>query len=342
MDNKEKNNIEINKIISNIDKIYGKNTIFLLKDYYKKKENLNNISSGSIKLDIALGIKGYPEGRIIEIFGQESSGKTTLALQAIIEAQKKNYFCAFIDAEHAFDFNYCKNIGVDLDKLLLHQPNYGEQALEIVDKLIKSKLFKIIVIDSVSALTPKLEIKGEIGDASIGLQARLMSQALRKLTYNVYKNKSIIIFLNQIREKISNFSYNTQITSGGNALKFYSSIRINIKKISFIKKEDLIIGNKILVKIIKNKLYPPFKEAKLYIIYGEGISKEYEIIDLSIDNNIIKKKGSWYYFNNIKLSYGKEKLRMKIKNDKILKEKILKLIFYKIDKRREKDLNPRK
>ncbi|WXB47426.1 MAG: recombinase RecA [Candidatus Shikimatogenerans sp. Tmey] len=327
----EKDNNKINKVIDKIDKIYGKNTIFLLKDYYKKKKNIKNISSGSINLDIALGMKGYPEGRIIEIFGQESSGKTTLALQAIIEAQKKNFFCAFIDAEHAFDFNYCKNIGVDLNKLLLHQPNYGEQALEIVDKLIKSKIFKIIVIDSVSALTPKLEIKGEIGDASIGLQARLMSQALRKLTYNVYKNKSIIIFLNQIREKISNFSYKTQVTSGGNALKFYSSIRLNIKKISFIKKEDIIIGNKILVKVVKNKLYPPFREAKLYIIYGEGISKEYEIIDLSLEKNIIQKKGNWYYLNNIKLCYGKENLRIKIKNDNVLKNKILKLILNKIN-----------
>ncbi|XBT18203.1 MAG: recombinase RecA [Candidatus Shikimatogenerans sp. Tser] len=285
-------NNKLNEIISQIDKIYGKNTVFLLKDYYKKKKKIKKISTGSINLDIALGIKGYPEGRIIEIYGQESSGKTTLALNAIIEAQKKNFFCAFIDAEHAFDINYCKNIGVDLNKLLLHQPNYGEQALEIVDKLIKSKIFKVIVIDSVSALTPKLEIKGKIGDPTIGLQARLMSQALRKLTYNVYKNKSIIIFLNQIREKINNLSFKTQITSGGNALKFYSSIRLNIKKIALIKNEDIIIGNQILIKVIKNKLYPPYKEAKLYIIYGEGISIEYEIIDLAIKYNIIKQKGN--------------------------------------------------
>ncbi|XBT18387.1 MAG: recombinase RecA [Candidatus Shikimatogenerans sp. Tduv] len=321
----------LNNIILKIDKIYGKNTVFLLKDYYKKKENIKIISSGSINLNIALGINGYPEGRIVEIFGQESSGKTTLALQAIIEAQKQNFLCAFIDAEHAFDFNYCRNIGVDCDKLLLHQPNYGEQALEIVDKLIKSKIFKVIVIDSVSALTPKLEIKGEIGDASIGLQARLMSQALRKLTYNVYKNKSIIIFLNQIREKINNFTFNNQITSGGNALKFYSSIRLNIKKKSFIKNEDKIIGNKILVKVIKNKLYPPYKEAELYIIYGQGISYEYEILNLSIKYNIIKQKGNWFYFNDINLGNGKENLRNKIKKDKDLKDKILKLLYKKLN-----------
>lgn len=324
-------NNKLNEIISQIDKIYGKNTVFLLKDYYKKKKKIKKISTGSINLDIALGIKGYPEGRIIEIYGQESSGKTTLALNAIIEAQKKNFFCAFIDAEHAFDINYCKNIGVDLNKLLLHQPNYGEQALEIVDKLIKSKIFKVIVIDSVSALTPKLEIKGKIGDPTIGLQARLMSQALRKLTYNVYKNKSIIIFLNQIREKINNLSFKTQITSGGNALKFYSSIRLNIKKIALIKNEDIIIGNQILIKVIKNKLYPPYKEAKLYIIYGEGISIEYEIIDLAIKYNIIKQKGNWYYFDKINLSNGRENLRKKIQKDIILKKKLLKQIYLKID-----------
>ncbi|XCC45319.1 MAG: recombinase RecA [Candidatus Shikimatogenerans sp. Ttur] len=289
--NNNNNNKKLYKIINKIDKMHGKNTIMLIKDFFDKKKKIKVISTGSLKLNKALGINGYPEGRIIEIFGQESSGKTTIALQAIIEAQKKKKICAFIDAEHAFDYNYCKNIGIDLSKLVIHQPNSGEQALEITDELIKSKLFKIIVIDSVSALTPKLEIKGEIGTSSIGLQARLMSQALRKLTYNVYKNKCIIIFLNQLRDKINSYC-NVQITSGGNALKFYSSIRISIKKISFIKKNDKIIGNKILVRILKNKLFPPYKKAKLYILYGKGVCKEYEIIDLAIKYKIIFKKGN--------------------------------------------------
>ncbi|XBT18878.1 MAG: recombinase RecA [Candidatus Shikimatogenerans sp. AspAUS03] len=334
MNNNNKNNKEVYEIINKIDKQYGKNTIFFIKDFYNSNKTVKIISSGSIKLDSALGILGYPEGRIIEIFGQESSGKTTLALHAILEAQKKGHLCVFIDAEHAFDYKYCKNIGINLSKLILHLPTSGEQALEIVDKLIKSNLFKVIVIDSVSALTPKAEIKGEIGDMTIGLQARLMSQALRKLTYNVYKYKTIVIFLNQIREKIGNF-YKSQITSGGNALKFYSSIRLSISKISFIKNEDKIIGNKIIVKIIKNKLFPPFKKTKLYIIYGEGISKEYEILDLGIKFNIIDKKGNWFYFNKINLGNGKENVRKYIKNNINLQLKLLHLINTKISTKRK-------
>lgn len=306
--------------IDKIEKSYGKGSIMRMGD--KPVDDVPTIHSGSIALDMAMGIGGYPKGRVIEIFGPESSGKTTLAIHAIAEAQKAGGIAAFIDAEHAFDPTYAQKLGVDINELLISQPDNGEQALEIADSLIRSGAIDIIVIDSVAALTPKAEIEGEMGDSKMGLQARLMSQALRKLTGSISKTKTCVIFINQLRDKIGVMFGNPETTTGGNALKFYASVRLDIRKIGQLKDGDEVQGSHTRVKVVKNKVAPPFRKAEFDILYGEGISKIGEIIDLGVEINLIKKAGSWFSYGDTKLGQGREGVKLLLKDNPELMDEL--------------------
>jgi len=303
-----------------IDKTYGKGAIMRMGD--EAVEDLPAISSGSLSLNMALGIGGYPQGRIIEIYGPESSGKTTLAIHAMAEVQKAGGIAAFIDAEHAFDRFYAEKLGVDTENLLISQPDNGEQALEIADQLIRSAAVDLVIVYSVAALTPKAEIEGEMGESKMGLQARLMSQALRKLTANINKTNTTCMFINQLREKIGVMFGNPETTTGGNALKFYASVRLDIRRVGQIKDGDEIQGNHTRVKVVKNKVAPPFRKAEFDIMYGEGISKTGEIIDLGVDYNIIKKSGSWFSYGDVKLGQGREAVKRLITDNVELAEEL--------------------
>ena len=307
--------------LDKLDKTYGKGTVMKLGE--EAGEEIESISSGSIGLDHALGVRGYPKGRIIEIYGPESSGKTTLTLHAIAECQKGGGICAFIDAEHAFDRFYAQKLGINLEELIISQPDHGEQALEITDNLIRSGAVDVVVIDSVAALTPKSEIEGEMGDSKMGLHARLMSQALRKLTATISKTKCAVFFINQLREKIGVMFGNPETTTGGNALKFYASVRLDIRRSTQIKGADAqVLGNRTRVKVVKNKVAPPFKTTEFDIMYGEGISRIGEILDLGVNNEIIKKSGSWFSYGETKLGQGRDTVKILFQDNPELLEEI--------------------
>ncbi len=320
----KENNLEklkaLQLTLDKIEKSYGKGTIMKLGD--SPIEEMASISTGSISLDNALGVNGLPKGRVVEIYGPESSGKTTLALHAIAESQKMGGIAAFIDAEHAFDRYYAQKLGVNIDDLLVSQPDNGEQALEITENLIRSGAIDIIVIDSVAALTPRSEIEGEMGDSKVGLQARLMSQALRKLTATISKTGCCCVFINQLREKIGVMFGNPETTTGGNALKFYSSVRLDIRRINQIKDSETVVGIRVKVKVVKNKVAPPFRQGEFDIIYGEGISKIGEIIDLGVDRNIIKKSGSWFSYGDTKLGQGRDGVKKLLQDNPELAEEL--------------------
>ncbi len=332
-DNKKK---ALDAALSQIERQYGKGSVMKLGDPSVMKD-IEAVSTGSLGLDIALGIGGLPKGRVIEIYGPESSGKTTLTLQVVSEIQKSGGTAAFVDAEHALDPAYAEKIGVNLSDLLVSQPDTGEQALEITDMLVRSGAVDLVVVDSVAALTPKAEIDGEMGDSHMGLQARLMSQALRKLTGNIKKSNTMVIFINQIRMKIGVMFGSPETTTGGNALKFYSSVRLDIRRIGAIKKGDEILGNETRVKVVKNKVAPPFKQAEFEILYGHGISREGELIDLGVQHNLIEKSGSWYSYNGDRIGQGKENVRDFLKDNSeianALETAIRSLVFDKVDEK---------
>ena len=315
--------------MSKIEKEYGKGAIMRLGDH--NYENIPAISTGSIGLDYALGVGGFPRGRIIEIFGPESSGKTTLAIHAIAEAQKEGGIAAMIDAEHAFDRFYAQKLGVDVENLLISQPDNGEQALEIVDQLIRSGALDIVVVDSVAALTPKAEIEGDMGDSRMGLQARLMSQALRKLTAIIGRTNTTVIFINQLREKIGVLFGNPETTTGGNALKFYASIRLDVRRIGQIKNGDEVIGNRTRVKVVKNKVSPPFKKAEFDLMYGQGISKSGEVLDIAAELGVVKKSGAWYSYGDTKLAQGRENAKQVIVENPELFEELRQKVMNKLN-----------
>ena len=315
--------------LGNIEKNFGKGSIMRLG---AEAEKMESISTGSLGLDYALGVGGLPKGRIIEIYGPESSGKTTLALHVIAEAQKKGGIAAFIDAEHAFDRFYAAKLGVDVENLLISQPDYGEQALEIAENLIRSGAIDVIVVDSVAALTPKSELEGEMGDSKMGLQARLMSQAMRKLTATINKTGCICIFINQLREKLGVLFGNPETTTGGNALKFYSSVRLDIRKVSQIKDGENVTGSRVKVKVVKNKVAPPFRKAEFDILYGEGISRSGEIIDLGVEMGVIKKSGSWFSYGDAKLAKGRDAAKRLIEDNPELSEELSQKIMEALEK----------
>ncbi len=324
----DKTNKNLELAIQEIEKEFGKGSIMKMGE--KLNLSIESISTGSIKLDSALGVGGIPKGRIVEIYGPESSGKTTVSLHIIAEAQKKGGICAFIDAEHALDPTYAKNIGVNTQELLISQPDYGEQALDIVETLVKSGSIDVIVIDSVAALVPKDELNGEMGDRHVGLQARLMSQALRKLTAVVSKSSCIVIFVNQLREKVGVMFGNPEVTTGGNALKFYSSIRLDVRKKESIKKGETFIGTLTKVKVVKNKVAPPFKEAIFEIIYGKGISKIGEVLDLAVDYNLIEKYGAWFSYKEEKIGQGRENAQIYLESHPEIYKEIENMVISKM------------
>ena len=318
----------LNAVMEKIEKDFGKGSIMRMNS--QEVSDVPVIPTGSITLDIALGVGGYPKGRVVEIYGPESSGKTTLAIHAIAEAQKAGGIAAFIDAEHAFDSFYAQKLGVDVDNLLISQPDNGEQALEIADSLIRSSAIDIIVIDSVAALTPKAEIEGEMGDSKMGLQARLMSQALRKLTSSISKTKTVCIFINQLRDKIGVVYGNPETTTGGNALKFYASVRLDIRRVTTIKDGDQPIGNQVRVKVVKNKVAPPFRKAEFEITFGDGISHIGELVDLSTELDIVKKSGSWFSYNDTKIGQGRDAVKRMLQDNPELCEELEAKIMEKL------------
>lgn len=339
---KEEKDKSLEKVLSDIEKQFGKGSIMKLGD--NKHMKVDVVSSGCLSLDIALGVGGYPKGRIIEIYGPESSGKTTFALQAIAEHQKLGGRAAFIDAEHALDPVYAERLGVNIDELLLSQPDTGEQALEICEALVRSEALSIVVIDSVAALVPQAEIDGEMGDSHVGLQARLMSQALRKLSGTINKTQTTCIFINQLREKVGVMFGNPETTPGGRALKFYASIRLDIRRNEQLKMGDGVVGNRTTIKVVKNKVAPPFKTASVDIMYGEGVSHEGEILDLAVDAGIVEKTGAWYSYGTEKLGQGKENVKLLLKDNFELRDEIEKKVreYYDIDLTKEYDTTKKK